>query len=725
MAREKKPDGERARDIFRSKILRLLAKRSLNEVEISKSLGLTPPQREELRRLLPQMEVGGEVARIRKDRYVIPEDADLLTGTIHFHASGSARILSEKAGQPDLQIRGENTFTAMHGDRVVARLITDPSATAVLRRSPRREGRVIRILERANETVVGTLQKSRNFYFVVADDPRFVHNLYVPAPVPPLFAVVGDKVVAKLDSWPSRHVNPEGHVLEVLGRAGSPGVDMLSIVRKYRLPGPFSQDVLREAAALPGKLDPAEIERREDLRGRFIRTIDPDDARDFDDAIEVERTPSGWRVGVHIADVSHYVRPRSGLDREAMSRGNSVYLADRVIPMLPEALSNGLCSLRPEEDHLTFSVFAEVDRKGKIQSARFAKTVIRSAVRLTYKEAFAHLQRPPTDELTNKLHTAWELSALLRRKRFAAGSLDLEFPEVKVWLDEQGKPLRLERIENDISHQLIEELMLVSNELVARELTRQRHPSIYRVHEKPDEEKLLEFREATLAQGFASGDLTRRAELQKLLSSIRGKPQEYGIKLSLLKSLKRARYAPEPLGHFGLNKSNYTHFTSPIRRYSDLVVHRALEQSLGLTKRGLDSSTLRSVSEHLSVTERVAADAEKDSVKLKKLEYFQGQASSRGVGEPFLARILEVRNYGLLIEIPAFLMTGLIHVSSLDGDFFLLDAPRARLVGRRSRRVFQVGDEIRVLVARVDPFKQQVDFRPAQRAEDFVERVKN
>ena len=236
---------------------------------------------------------------------------------------------------------------------------------------------------------------------------------------------------------------------------------------------------------------------------------------------------------------------------------------------------------------------------------------------------------------------------------------------------------------------------------------------------------MLEFREATLAQGFASGDLTRRAELQKLLSSIRGKPQEYGIKLSLLKSLKRARYAPEPLGHFGLNKSNYTHFTSPIRRYSDLVVHRALEQSLGLTKRGLDSSTLRSVSEHLSVTERVAADAEKDSVKLKKLEYFQGKASSRGVGEPFLARILEVRNYGLLIEIPAFLMTGLIHVSSLDGDFFLLDAPRARLVGRRSRRVFQVGDEIRVLVARVDPFKQQVDFRPAQRAEDFVERVKN
>ena len=717
VTREKKPSGERTKEDLRVRILGLLTERALNKVEISKSLGLPAQQRGRLRELLRDMEVDGEVARIRKDRYVIPKDADLLTGPIQFHASGSAHVLGEKSGQPDLFISPENSFTAMHGDRVVARLITErlPESEWKLGRpakTPRREGRVIRILERVNETIVGTLQRSRNFYFVVADDPRFVHNLYVPAPAPPLSAGVGDKVVAKLDAWPSRHVNPEGHLVEVLGPAGSPGVDMLSIIRKYRLPSEFPQEVIREAESLPSQIDPDEVARRVDLRDRFILTIDPDDARDFDDAIEVEATPEGWSVGIHIADVSHYVAPKSKLDREAVSRGNSVYLADRVIPMLPEALSNALCSLRPNEDHLTFSVFAAVNRKGKVHSVRFAKTLIRSVARLTYKEALARLERPPVDEVGRKLHLAWQLASELRAKRFAAGSLDLDFPEVKVWLDAQGKPLRLEKIENDISHQLVEELMLLANELVARELMRRRQPSIYRVHEKPDLDRMLEFRETALALGVPCGDLSHRPELQRLLASVRGKPQEYAIKLGLLKSLKRARYAPEPLGHYGLHKSDYTHFTSPIRRYSDLVVHRALAYLLGLTKRGADSSGLGSVADHISTTERIAADAEKDSVKLKKLEFFQNHLSSRDGGDIFPARILEVRNYGLLIELPDFLMNGLVHVSALDGDFFLLDAAHSRLVGRRSRRVFKVGDEIRVQVARVDHFKQQVDFRP-------------
>ena len=715
MAREKKPHAERGKDELRSRIAGVLSERALNKIEISKSLGLPIQQRAKLRELLREMEFAGEIARVRKDRYVLPRDADLVTGTIQFHPAGSAHVLGEKAGEQDLYISAENTFTAMHGDRVVARLVTETSEFEWKRgqaeKPPRREGRVIRILERANDTIVGTLQKCRNFYFVVADDPRFVHNLYVPGPSPPLSADIGDKVVARLDAWPSRHVNPEGHIVEVLGPASSPGVDMLSIVRKYRLSGEFPPEVLREAEALPSEIDGKELEDREDLRSRFIFTIDPDDARDFDDAIEVERIQDGWRVGVHIADVSHYVPPRSELDREAISRGNSVYLADRVIPMLPEALSNGLCSLRPNEDHLTFSVFAEINRNGRVRSVRFAKTVIRSVVRLTYKEAFTHLRRPPQDALTRKLHVAWELASLLRRQRFAAGALDLEFPEVKVWLDAQGKPLRLEKIENDISHQLIEELMLLANELTARELMRHRQPSIYRIHEMPDAEKLLEFREAVLIHGIQCGDLSRRPELEKLLSAVRGKPQEYAIKIGLLKSLKRARYASQPIGHYGLNKANYTHFTSPIRRYSDLVVHRAMGQLLGLSKRGPDSSTLSSISEHLSTTERVAADAERDSVKLKKLEYFQDQAASRRPKESFRAQILEVRNYGLFIELPDFLMNGLIHVSSLDGDFFVLDAPRARLVGRRSRLAFQVGDEIQVQVARVDFFKQQVDFR--------------
>jgi len=710
--RDKRPANERRdQEDLRAKIVKILAERALDKVEISKSLGVPPHQRARLRDLLREMEMSGQIARIRKDRYIIPKDADLFTGTIQFHASGTAHVLNEKAGQPDLFVSPENTFTAMHGDKVVARIaVGKPPVPGRPAQESRLEGRVIRILERVNETIVGTLQKSRNFFYVAADDPRFVHNLYVPAPLPPLYANVGDKVVARLDAWPSRHVNPEGHIIEVLGPAGRPGVDILSIVRKHRLPTEFPSDVLREAEGISPAIDPREIARREDLRSHQIITIDPDDARDFDDAIEVQRTSRGWQVSVHIADVSHYVRPKGPLDREAYSRGNSVYLADRVIPMLPEALSNGICSLKPNEDRLVFSVFAEINRNGKVHSVRFGRSVIRSAARLTYKEAFAILQKPPTDEISERVHAAWELSSTLRRNRFANGSLDLDFPEVKVWLDAQGKPIRLEKIENDISHQLIEELMLLANELVARELKRTRQAVVYRVHEKPDADKLAEFRETIQGHGFRCGDLSQRNELQRVLTQTRGKSEEYGIKLALLKSLKRARYATEPMGHYGLNKGDYTHFTSPIRRYADLVVHRSLERLLGLVKRGPDSTALNSVAEHISTTERIAQEAERDSVKLKKLEYFQTQIAQRK-GDAFKARIIEVRNYGIFIELPDYLVTGLIHVSTLDGDFYVLDAARGRLVGRRSKRVYQNGDEIQVTVARVDFFKQQVDFR--------------
>jgi len=713
--RKKNSPGEgRDRKELRQRIVKLLGQRPLDKLEIAKALNFPTRHQAGIADLLRAMEIDGEVARIRKDRYVIPRDADLFTGTIQFHASGAAHVLNEKVGQPDLYISGENTFTAMHGDRVVARVNVERPGRRPDRsgKPARQEGQVIRILERANETIVGTLQKSQNFFYVAADDPRFIHNLYVPAPQAPLAANIGDKVVARLDAWASRHVNPEGHIIEVLGPADQPGVDMLSIIRKHRLPGPFPDGVIREAEALIPGVDDRELPRREDLRMRKIITIDPDDAKDFDDAIEVERIPQGWRVGIHIADVSHYVRPKSPLDVEAHSRGNSVYLADRVIPMLPEALSNGICSLRPDEDHLTFSVFADIDRKGKVLSSRFAKTVIRSAARFTYKQAFALLQKPPTDELTGKLHTAWELSSVLRKNRFAHGSLELDFPEVKVWLDAKGKPVRLEKIENDISHQLVEELMLLANELVARELTRNRQPSVYRVHEKPDPDKLAEFRETAMSLGIRCGDLSNRPELQRLLASARGKPQEYAVKVGLLKSLKRARYAPEPLGHFGLNKGDYTHFTSPIRRYADLIVHRALEHRLGLTKKGPDSSALNAVCEHISITERIAGDAEKDSTKLKKLEFFQIQAARRG-SNIFTARIMDVRNYGFFVELPDCLTSGLVHVSSLDGDFYILDAPRGRLVGRKSRKTYQVGAEIDVVVAKVDILKQQIDFKPA------------
>jgi ribonuclease R len=567
---------------------------------------------------------------------------------------------------------------------------------------------VIRILERAHDTIVGTLQQSRNFFYVVPDDPRLVHNIYVTAPR--AAATRGDKVVVRLESWESRHVNPEGEIVEVLGPSTAPGVDMLSIIRKYNLPTEFPRMVLEEAAAIPERVDARMIEGREDLRKDFIVTIDPDDARDFDDAINVEEVRDGsWNLGVHIADVSAYVMPGSALDREALKRGNSVYLPDRVIPMLPERLSNGVCSLNPNVDRLTHSVFIHFDKSGRAKQARFAKTVIRSAKRLTYREAYAIMQSPPNDQLGQRLHTAWRLASLLRKNRFQAGSLDLDFPEVKVRVDENGKPIRLERIENDESHQLIEEFMLAANEAVARALKNRSIPTIYRVHENPDPEKLGEFREFVLSFDYRVGDLTHRAELQRLIAMFRGKLEEQALKIALLKSLKRARYLPQPLGHYGLAKNNYTHFTSPIRRYADLVVHRTLADLEQSRRSRGDLGQLAKISDHISTTERTAAEAEIDAAKMKKLEFFQLQLDARDP-QVFRATVIDVRNYGLLIELPDVLITGLIHVSSLTDDFYSFQAPQRRLLGRQSRRRFSIGDNLRVYVARVDSFKRQVDF---------------
>ena len=678
-----------------------------------------------LNEVLRQLEQSGEIARIRKNRYVLPSEADLVTGTLHVHQAGYAFLSREKPGEQDLFIAAENTGTAMHGDKVVARITRDERYSRAKSGRDRTEGRVIRILERAHDSLVGTLQQSKNFFYVVPDDPRIVHNVYVqvpPQPSLPKRPGCGDKVVVRLEPWESRHVNPEGQIIEVLGPSSAPGVDMLSIIRKYHLPTEFPRNVLDEAQRISDTVGEEMFEGREDLRDQFIVTIDPDDARDFDDAINVERIPGGgWRLGVHIADVAAYVKPGAALDREAYKRGNSVYLPDRVIPMLPERLSNGVCSLNPAVNRLTHSVFIQFTKDGRTKNSHFARTVIRSARRLTYREAYAILRAAPNDQLSEQLHLAWELASLLRRKRFEQGSLDLDFPEVKVRLDKEGKPILLERIENDESHQLVEEFMLAANEAVARELKNRSIPTIYRVHENPEPDKLAEYRELVLSYNYKAGDLTNRAELQRLLASLAGKPEEQALKIGLLKSLKRARYAAQPLGHFGLAKNNYTHFTSPIRRYADLIVHRALGRDAALRRPAgaarrpyheeskMDMGQMVSAAEHISITERVAAEAEIDSVKMKKLEFFQRQLDARDP-QVFRATVIDVRNYGLLLELPDVLLTGLVHVSSLTDDFYVFHPTQRRFIGRQSRRRFSVGDQLRVFVARVDIFKRQVDF---------------
>ncbi len=708
---------------IRPQIMALLGRRDyqpLEKTEIARALGLKSDQRVALRKELRELERAGDIARIRKNRYILPPEADLVTGILQVHQAGYGFLVTEKPGDADLFIAAENTGTALNGDRVVARISRETPKRGKDQR-PLKEGRVIRILERAHDTIVGTLQHSRNFYYVVPDDPRLVHNVYVrpdkdrrsqtAAPVPR----IGDKVVVRLDSWESRHVNPEGQIIEVLGRASAPGVDLLSIVRSYHLPTEFPKTVTDEANRIAPTIDDSLLRNREDLREKFIITIDPDDARDFDDAIDVEPTGEhGWRLGVHIADVAAYVKPDSTMDREARRRGNSVYLPDRVIPMLPERLSNGVCSLKPGVDRLTHSVFIEYDRNGRIKGTRFARSVIRSARRLTYKEAYAILKSPAHDQLSERLHGAWKLAVLLRRKRFQHGSLDLDFPEIKVRVDENGRPVRLERIENDESHQLIEEFMLAANEAVASELKKRTIPTIYRVHENPDPEKLAEYRELILSHNYRAGDLTHRVELQRFLASIKGKPEEQALKIGLLKSLKRARYLTQPLGHYGLAKSNYLHFTSPIRRYADLVVHRALGERNQRRQARADMGQLAAVAEHISTTERTAAEAEIEAVRMKKLEFFEQQLAQRDP-QVFRASIVDIRNYGLVIELPDVLLSGLVHISALTDDFYVFDGAQRRLIGRRTRKRFAIGDEVRVFVARVDRFKRQIDFALADR----------
>jgi ribonuclease R len=722
-------------DSLRERILNIMREpgyQPLDKVEFTGKLGLSSDDRAQLRNILRTLEQEGVIARIRKDRYILPQEANLVTGILRVSRGGNARV--DPGTEPHIMVSAQDTGTAMNGDRIVARLIHDGHRQrAEPDAKPR--ARIIRILERANETIVGTLQSSKRFFYVVPDDSRIVHNIYVlpdrePAPRQP---TVGDKVVVRLEEWTSPESNPEGRIIEVLGPADAPGVDMLSIIRRNNLPLEFPQAVLDEADSIPQTVGPRDAAGREDLRDELIITIDPDDARDFDDAIHVQRIPGGWRLGVHIADVSHYVRTGTPLDKEALSRGNSVYLADRVIPMLPERLSNGVCSLKPRVDRLTLTAFIDFTAAGKIKGSRFARTVIHSKARLTYKQAYAILSGktpepvpnlvpdrtdfiPP--EVIDQLHTAWELASLLRRNRFKAGSLDLDFPEVKVWLDAQGHPVRLEKVENDISHQLIEEFMLAANEVVAFEIKNRLLPSVYRVHDDPDPDRLREFRELVLGYGLQVGDLSQRHEVQRLLEKIKGMPEEYALKLAFLKSLKRAEYGIEPKGHYGLSKVNYTHFTSPIRRYADLVVHRVLGQIAAEQGPKRKSPPVRPatkdlgfVAEHISTTERTAAEAEKESVKLKKMEFLQAQIRSRKPQE-FEAVIIDIKSFGLIVELPAVILTGVIHVSGLQDDFYIFDPIRLVFVGRRKRKTYRVGGRLQVIVDRVNVQRQQVDFAP-------------
>lgn len=703
----------------------------------------------------------GQIVRIKKDRYCLPSDADLVAGRINFRQSGAAILVPDRVeGKPEpavIRVSAEDTSVAMHGDRVVVRLAT---ARPGRRGRPPREpsqlnGRVIRILERKRTLLTGNLQKTKLFHFVVPDDPRLIHDIYVshpkdsgldPAPR------VGDKVVVKLHEWTQRHVNPEGEIVEVLGKTNEPSAEFKAILRKFNLKTTFPDAALAEAAQVPSEVGAKDRKQRLDLRSVPTVTIDPDDAKDFDDALSLEYlTGKNIRIGIHIADVSTYVRPGTDLDREAQTRGNSTYLVGKVIPMLPESLSNGICSLSEDVDRLVKSVLVTFSRNGKIQQVEFANSVIRSNKRLTYRQAYALLKEddldkirrlpvPPAhqtgstgralktlskselENLQKWVRQLWFFASRLRRQRMNEGSLDLDMPETRIYVDAKGYADRIEKIEYDESHQLIEEYMLLANETVARTLKGVRLPSLYRVHDKPDPDKLNDLRDFLATFDVATGDLTNRREIVRLLKLLKTHPQGHLLRIQILRSLKRAVYRASPDGHYGLNKVDYTHFTSPIRRYSDLVVHRVFGHYLikhcnqpnvpGSSSVALPMGKAGSLAEHLSLTEQNSTEAERESVKVKLLEFFERELK-KSRRTRFSAVILEVRNHGMFVELTESMAYGLVHVSTLTDDLYRLDGGGTALVGRRKKRRYEVGQTITVQVERVDRFKRQIDFKVA------------
>jgi ribonuclease R len=678
-----------------------------------------------------------------------------LVGRIQFRGGGSAFVVLEPSiggqpGEPPLQVFPEDTGVALPGDRVVVRAFPGRRG----RKPGEKIGGVVRVLERDRETIVGNLVRGRREFVVQPDDPRFSYEIFVGDPAksgitPP--PEPGDKVVVKLNEWNNRRDSLTGKIISRLGRTHEPRAELLGIFQKYEFSTTFPADVEREAAAIPDQVQPRELAHRLDYRDRVVFTIDPDDAKDFDDALSYEPLDGGdVRIGIHIADVSTYVHSGSALDREAQRRGNSTYLVGVVIPMLPEKLSNGLCSLVEAQDRLCKAVFITFAKNGRIKETTYANTVIRSRKRLTYKQAYvlmfeddlaivralplpAKHQTGSTGRALNSLsdqelsdlqtwvRALWKIGSKLRKDRMAHGSLDLDMPETKIFVDEQGYADRLEKIQHDESHQLIEEFMLAANEAVARLTRTHSLPSLYRVHDDPDVAKLEEFRGLLDTFGIEVGDLTVRAELVRLLKTLSTHPQGYTLRTQLLRSLKKAAYRASADGHFGLHKKDYTHFTSPIRRYADLVVHRVFQSYLvkhsghppaSHGEVGYDLPRAERLGEHLSLTEINSAEAERESVKIKLLEYFERELAKE-VKTHFAAIITDVRPNGFFIELVESMTFGFIAASTLQDDTYRLVDDGTKFVGRRTKKTYELNARFDVVVDKVDRFKRLIDFRPA------------
>ena len=685
------------------------SQRPLKLKEIARELEIGEDRYGELKATLAKLTDAGRVYRIKSQRYALPEQINLVVGTLDSTRRGAGFVVPEKrkADETDVFVPPHKLGGAVHGDRVVARV-------EGRRGRDNREGRIIQVLERAHSQVVGTLQRGKRFGFVVPDNTRLGFDVYV-AEEALNEAREGQKVVVSIEDWGDGTKSPEGRVVEVLGDPDAPGVDILSIIRTHELDPDFPPEVEKSARELTADFD-AEAKQRLDLREKLVFTIDPHDAKDFDDALSIEPRGDGlYEIGIHIADVSHYVREGGPIDEEAFDRGTSVYLVDRVIPMLPEHLSNGLCSLKPDEDRLTYSVIVVLDGEGKVRESSFHQTVIRSRFRLTYQEAQevidGKLPREELEAVAEPLQTLRGLAKVLRQKRSSRGSLDFDLPEAIVELDDEGFPIDIQESVRLDSMRLIEEFMLLANETVAHHATKLKVPFIYRVHDRPAPEKIDQIRDFVAALGY---QLPKKAKVDprvfaEIIEQARGKREEELVNTVILRSMKQARYQVDNLGHFGLAADDYTHFTSPIRRYPDLEVHRLLKKIQAGERwkgeREKQVERLEHVASHSSVEERNAVDAERDSIDLKKVEFME-----RHIGDEFDGTISGVTSFGMFVRLNQYFVEGLIHLHDLSDDYYEFHEGKYALIGKNTGRRFRLADAVRVRVESVNKEKRQIDF---------------
>lgn len=700
--------------------------------ELARALNVDSRQKLDFRALVDQMEEEGKLVRLQKGRYALKrERRNLVHGMIRILRSGKILFLPRKGDPaaaalgwdteaiPELELKPNRLGTALDGDRVAVRV---ERKAARGRRNIRRDrfsspdagmkARVEEVTERARSRWLGVFRTGKNKPGRVLGDGVSSPSSIELAEKPAMEVLPGQLVSVEPVTCGEEKKAPRGKIVEVLGYPDEPHVDMEAVIRKYGLSAEFPASVLRELETLPQNPSPGELARRENWTDRTVITIDPASARDFDDAISITATPSGWTLAVHIADVSHFVRPGGALDGEALRRGNSTYLPDRVLPMLPPRLSDDLCSLRPDVVRLTKVCEMKFDQKGKMLRARFADAFIRSKARLTYQEAFAMLKGNDKGEVPSTVREAWNLASILRRNRYAKGALDLDFPEVRAVMNKDGRVTGIITEEYDESHQLIEECMLAANEAVALALKNGNRPTIYRVHEEPDSSKLFEFGQLCKLYGHPVHDIGQRQYLNELMKSIKGSPDEQLLKLALLKSLMRARYDTEPLGHYGLATPNYCHFTSPIRRYADLVVHRSLNPLLANPPKGSkgagSAGRLEEDAEHISETERISASAEKDANRMKLFEWLEGQCYTEHP-EVHEALVTETRHFGVLLEIPRLQIKGLVKPDKLPGGRWVYEAFASRWKNDHGS-VLCAGLRVPVIPVKVDREQQWADF---------------